>query len=115
MQTESSTPYINFSLSSNNGLNCQNILISNWSCLDLFVCFLAEKPEAYDSTGRTNYLRMCREMGLTPVSYFLRYIVTTKIDLKHHGLSHQAVRAMAIALVVRATSVYAHPSNKPRG
>ncbi|XP_061087305.1 leucine-rich repeat-containing protein 74A [Conger conger] len=45
------------------------------------------------------YLRACRMVGVVPVSYFLRNLGSTTLNLNHHGLGPLGCKALAIALV----------------
>ncbi|XP_072313791.1 leucine-rich repeat-containing protein 74A [Eucyclogobius newberryi] len=45
------------------------------------------------------YLEACRLLGVVPVSYFLRNLGSTTVNLSHHGLGPMGCKAIAIALV----------------
>uniref|UniRef100_A0A3B4B4Q8 EF-hand domain-containing protein n=1 Tax=Periophthalmus magnuspinnatus TaxID=409849 RepID=A0A3B4B4Q8_9GOBI len=46
------------------------------------------------------YLEACRLLGVVPVSYFLRTLRSTTVNLSHHGLGPLGCKAIAIALVI---------------
>ena len=46
------------------------------------------------------YLQACKVMGIVPVSAFLNSLVTSKVDLKHHGLGSKGAKAIAISMAV---------------
>ena len=46
------------------------------------------------------YLQACKLVGVGPVSYFLRNLGSTTINLNHHGLGPLGGKALAIALVL---------------
>ena len=46
-------------------------------------------------------------MGVVPVSYFIRNMEESYINLNHHGLGPNGTKAIAIALVV-SMPVWAH-------
>nr|XP_033809167.1 leucine-rich repeat-containing protein 74A [Geotrypetes seraphini] len=48
------------------------------------------------------YLEACRQVDVVPVSYFLRHMRDTTMDLSHHGLGAKGTRAICIALVSNA-------------
>ncbi|CAL9686581.1 unnamed protein product [Knipowitschia caucasica] len=45
------------------------------------------------------YLEACKLLGVVPVSYFLRNLGSTTVNLNHHGLGPLGCKAIAIALV----------------
>ncbi|XP_077991353.1 uncharacterized protein LOC144445611 [Glandiceps talaboti] len=59
----------------------------------------------FDSTGRTTYLETCKQLGIVPVSYFLRHIQDPQIRMKHHGLGPLGAKACAIPLVTNTSVV----------
>ncbi|XP_038075125.1 leucine-rich repeat-containing protein 74A-like isoform X2 [Patiria miniata] len=62
-----------------------------------------DSKETYDATGRRAYIQACKDLGVVPVSHFLRHITTNKISMKHHGLGPQGAKAIAIPLVTNTT------------
>ncbi|XP_075139515.1 leucine-rich repeat-containing protein 74A [Leptodactylus fuscus] len=48
--------------------------------------------------GKNVYLKACKEVGVVPVSYFLRNMNKTHMDLRHHGLGSRGAHALAVAL-----------------
>ena len=59
-----------------------------------------EAKEIYDATGKRVYSQACKDIGVVPVSHFIRHITTNKIIMKHHGLGPLGAKAIAIPLVV---------------
>ncbi|XP_029981832.1 leucine-rich repeat-containing protein 74A [Sphaeramia orbicularis] len=45
------------------------------------------------------YLQACKLVGVVPVSYFLRNLESTTMNLSHHGLGPLGCKALSIALV----------------
>ncbi|XP_022103215.1 leucine-rich repeat-containing protein 74A-like isoform X2 [Acanthaster planci] len=62
-----------------------------------------DSKESYDATGRRAYTQACKEIGVVPVSHFLRHITTNKISMKHHGLGPLGAKAIAIPLVTNTS------------
>ncbi|XP_069049270.1 leucine-rich repeat-containing protein 74A [Lepisosteus oculatus] len=56
-------------------------------------------------SARELYLQACRLVGVVPVSYFLRNLGNTNLNLNHHGLGPQGAQALAIALVSNMTII----------
>ncbi|CAH2328488.1 leucine-rich repeat-containing 74A [Pelobates cultripes] len=44
------------------------------------------------------YIKACQQEGIVPVSYFIRHINDTHIELSHHGLGPKSTSAIAISL-----------------
>lgn len=61
---------------------------------------LAEKSVDNDVPARMIYLEACKDQGVIPVSYFLRHLNDTSLDLKHHGLGAEGMKPLAVALIV---------------
>ncbi|KAL6477533.1 hypothetical protein MHYP_G00133680 [Metynnis hypsauchen] len=57
------------------------------------------KSSRKDMSTAELYLQACKLVGAVPVSYFLRNLGRTTINLNHHGLGPLGGKAMAIALV----------------
>ncbi|XP_073750983.1 leucine-rich repeat-containing protein 74A isoform X2 [Callorhinus ursinus] len=56
--------------------------------------------EKFSTTGqRELYLEACKLLGVVPVSYFLRNMEESYVNLNHHGLGPNGTKAIAIALV----------------
>ncbi|EPY81332.1 hypothetical protein CB1_000743062 [Camelus ferus] len=56
------------------------------------------------TTGqRELYLEACKLVGVVPVSYFLRNMEESYVNLNHHGLGPNGTKAIAIALVSNTT------------
>lgn len=61
--------------------------------------------EPYDHTGRSSYINRCRQLGVTPISYFLRHMKDKELDLRYHGLGSRGARAVTPTI---ATSCHIH-------
>ncbi|XP_072479272.1 leucine-rich repeat-containing protein 74A isoform X2 [Notamacropus eugenii] len=75
------------------------------------------QPESYETdleievdseklftTGQEDlYLEACKLVGVIPVSYFIRNMEETHMNLNHHGLGPKGTKAIAIALVSNTT------------
>lgn len=60
-----------------------------------------EKEESNKSASIAEvYLQACKLVGVVPVSYFIRNLDSTTMNLTHHGLGPLGCKALAIALVV---------------
>jgi len=64
---------------------------------------IEEERTNYDTTGREVYVNQCRTLNIIPVSYFLRHMQTTEINMPHHGLGPKGAKAIALALVNNTT------------
>ncbi|XP_059229651.1 leucine-rich repeat-containing protein 74A isoform X2 [Mustela nigripes] len=65
-----------------------------------------EDTEKSFTTGqRELYLEACKLMGVVPVSYFLRNMEESYMNLNHHGLGPNGTKAIAIALVSNTSVV----------
>ena len=53
-------------------------------------CFLEilkqKKPDFHDTTGKTRYIQVCSDMGIRPVSYFVKNLEQKELKLRFHGL-----------------------------
>lgn len=52
-----------------------------------------------DTTGKEIYLEACRHFDVIPVSYFTRNISSQVVNLGHHGLGANGVKAIVVALL----------------
>ncbi|XP_039088282.1 leucine-rich repeat-containing protein 74A isoform X6 [Hyaena hyaena] len=65
-----------------------------------------EDTEKLFTTGqRELYLEACKLVGVVPVSYFIRNMEESYMNLNHHGLGPSGTRAIAIALVSNTSIV----------
>ncbi|XP_034498934.1 leucine-rich repeat-containing protein 74A [Ailuropoda melanoleuca] len=65
-----------------------------------------EDMEKFFTTGqRELYLEACKLTGVVPVSYFLRNMEESYVNLNHHGLGPNGTKAIAIALVSNTSVV----------
>uniref|UniRef100_A0A7N4PUE8 Leucine rich repeat containing 74A n=1 Tax=Sarcophilus harrisii TaxID=9305 RepID=A0A7N4PUE8_SARHA len=63
-----------------------------------------EDSEKTFTTGQEDlYLEACKLVGVIPVSYFIRNMEETHMNLNHHGLGPKGTKAIAIALVSNTT------------
>lgn len=63
-----------------------------------YICFLGLiYPERYDPdpTGVGLYERHCEEIGVQPITYFIKHMQDTILKMKFHGLGPQGMRAIA--------------------
>ena len=68
--------------------------------------FLDTKTE-YDATGKATYYAICKRLDTTPVSYFIKHMEETQINMQYHGIGVKGAKALAGALVVsKFTSLY---------
>lgn len=62
---------------------------------------LSADTEKFFTTGQKElYMEACKLVGVVPVSYFIRNMEESYMNLNHHGLGPQGTKAIAIALVV---------------
>uniref|UniRef100_A0A2K5DXY4 Leucine rich repeat containing 74A n=1 Tax=Aotus nancymaae TaxID=37293 RepID=A0A2K5DXY4_AOTNA len=63
-----------------------------------------EDNEKFFTTGQKElYLEACKLVGVVPVSYFIRNMEESYVNLNHHGLGPRGTKAIAIALVSNTT------------
>ncbi|XP_056666607.1 leucine-rich repeat-containing protein 74A isoform X2 [Monodelphis domestica] len=63
-----------------------------------------EDPEKFFTTGQEElYREACKLIGVIPVSYFIRNMEETYMNLNHHGLGPKGTKAIAVALVSNTT------------
>uniref|UniRef100_A0A8D2DPI7 Leucine rich repeat containing 74A n=1 Tax=Sciurus vulgaris TaxID=55149 RepID=A0A8D2DPI7_SCIVU len=63
-----------------------------------------EDTEKFFTTGQKElYLEACKLMGVVPVSYFIRNMEESHMNLNYHGLGPMGTKAIAIALVSNTT------------
>ncbi|XP_012511602.1 PREDICTED: leucine-rich repeat-containing protein 74A [Propithecus coquereli] len=63
-----------------------------------------EDTEKFFTIGQKElYLEACKLVGTVPVSYFIRNIEESYVNLNHHGLGPKGTKAIAIALVSNTT------------
>lgn len=53
----------------------------------------------YDSSGKDNYIKICKDLHLVPVSHFMRHIKDQYLSLKHYNLGCTKTIALTGALV----------------
>ncbi|PAA66046.1 hypothetical protein BOX15_Mlig009974g1, partial [Macrostomum lignano] len=66
---------------------------------------LEEKTEhaAYDHSGRTLYIDLCKSAGVVPASYYLRHIADSELDMRHHGLGTGGIKPLCASLASNST------------
>uniref|UniRef100_A0A8C3YTT6 Leucine rich repeat containing 74A n=1 Tax=Catagonus wagneri TaxID=51154 RepID=A0A8C3YTT6_9CETA len=63
-----------------------------------------EDTEKFFTAGQKElYLEACKQVGVVPVSYFIRNMEEPCVNLNHHGLGPNGTKAIAIALVSNTT------------
>ncbi|MBZ3888176.1 Leucine-rich repeat-containing protein 74A [Sciurus carolinensis] len=63
-----------------------------------------EDTEKFFTTGQKElYLEACKLVGVVPVSYFIRNMEESHMNLNYHGLGPMGTKAIAIALVSNTT------------
>uniref|UniRef100_A0A8C7PVJ1 Leucine rich repeat containing 74A n=1 Tax=Oncorhynchus mykiss TaxID=8022 RepID=A0A8C7PVJ1_ONCMY len=70
------------------------------------ICLMHVKKTRKDTSTAEIYLQACKLVGVVPVSYFLRNLGTSTMNLNHHGLGPPGGKALAIALVVSLTDMH---------
>ncbi|XP_064602827.1 leucine-rich repeat-containing protein 74B-like [Liolophura sinensis] len=60
----------------------------------------------HDPTGRAQYRSVCDQLGVVPISYFIRHITEPTVTMRYHGLG--PIGAKAIALVLRDNVTLEH-------
>ncbi|XP_013406253.1 leucine-rich repeat-containing protein 74B-like [Lingula anatina] len=66
---------------------------------------MEDEKSMYDVSGRYVYLETCKELGVVPVSYFMRHMHEPDMVMKHHGLGEAGAKAMAVPLVTNTSIV----------
>jgi len=59
------------------------------------------------------YLQVCRQLGLVPVSYYLRHIDDEQLVLRHHSIDAAAAQAIAAPLAVCIDRLVTSPPPPP--
>ncbi|KAL1273773.1 hypothetical protein QQF64_026587 [Cirrhinus molitorella] len=59
--------------------------------------------QAYDPTGQSSYREACKMLNVIPVSYFLRNMNQSELNMMHYGLGSQGTKALAISLVTNTS------------
>lgn len=49
----------------------------------------------HDTTGKTKYMKICDEMGINPVSCFVKNLQNKELKLRFHGLGPQGIKAIS--------------------
>ena len=62
--------------------------------------FFADTEKFFTTGQKELYLEACKLVGVVPVSYFIRNMEESYVNLNHHGLGPNGTKAIAIALVV---------------
>ncbi|XP_013389969.1 leucine-rich repeat-containing protein 74B [Lingula anatina] len=53
----------------------------------------------YDNTGKATYMEACKKGGVVPVTYFIKHMNDSNLQLRHHGLGPMGTKAVSVALV----------------
>ena len=64
------------------------------------VCSPLVAVDDYDPTGTLDYINECNQLGVIPVSYFMRHITNRDFVMKNHGLGPLGAKAIAKAIEV---------------
>ncbi|XP_047286972.1 leucine-rich repeat-containing protein 74A isoform X7 [Homo sapiens] len=65
----------------------------------IFAIVLGDDEKFFTTGQKELYLEACKLMGVVPVSYFIRNMEESYVNLNHHGLGPRGTKAIAIALV----------------
>lgn len=59
-------------------------------------------PDRYDhdTSGKSAYLKKCEEIGVQPITFFLKHMHDTELVMKYHSLGPQGMKAIATPLEV---------------
>ncbi|XP_033106713.1 leucine-rich repeat-containing protein 74A-like isoform X2 [Anneissia japonica] len=76
---------------------------SGWDT-DLEIDNLIEVSKvSFDASGKKVYQQTCADLGVIPVSHFMRHMRSPKVVMKHHGLGPIGAKAIAIPLVTNTS------------
>ncbi|BFZ18625.1 hypothetical protein BsWGS_21664 [Bradybaena similaris] len=101
--------------SKDRSLHCDIEKPHQQNCIDmLYVDVISDKewdtdlesedpPMIYDHTGKTAYLEACRKLKVVPTTYFLRHINDNHLSMKHHDLTGDEMKAVAVSLATNTT------------
>lgn len=64
------------------------------------VAWLNPNKTDHDTTGKTKYMKICDEMGINPVSCFVKNLQNKELKLRFHGLGPQGIKAISRPLEV---------------
>lgn len=67
--------------------------------------YFTEETFVHDTTGRSHYTKVCNQLGLVPINYFMRHIQDTELAMRYHGLGPSAARAIALVLKVNVSNL----------
>lgn len=68
--------------------------------LNFFIALLNPKTTDHDTTGKTKYIKKCFDLGINPVSYFVKNLENKELKLRFHGLGAESVKAISFPLEV---------------
>ena len=77
---------------------CKAEIIDIYWNYDLPLC-AAVKEEAMDR-AKSYYHKVCQQLNLVPISYFMRHMNDPTLTMRFHGLSASETMAIALALKV---------------
>jgi len=64
----------------------------------------------HDTTGRTKYMKVCTEMGINPVSFFIKNLEQKELKMRFHGLGPLGIKAISIPLEVSEYFFFSFPN-----
>lgn len=80
--------------------------------LCLIPVWLNPDKHDHDVTGKTKYIKVCSDLGVTPVTSYLESLHEREINLKFYGLSVTSAKAISVPLEVINT--ISPPSPPPK-
>ena len=60
-------------------------------------------PYDHADVGRRIYLKQCKELGVTPIGYFMRHIADNELCLRNYSFGPVGAHALAVPLMVNIT------------
>lgn len=66
---------------------------------------LENRKEGYDATGRTAYLEACKKYKTNTISYFMKHMGDTEINMAYHGIGSKGAKAISHALVANTVTL----------
>ena len=68
--------------------------------------WLNPEKQEHDVTGRSRYVKVCNDLGVTPVTSYLESLKQKEISLKFYGLSITSAKAISVPLEVSNFFLY---------
>ena len=66
----------------------------------IIIIIIADDNQEHDIASKVQYLELCQEMGVHPVSGFVRDIKNDHISLPYYGLGQGAIKPITVVLRV---------------